>query len=282
MKSTADTRGTSRCARYALLSCALVALTLPASSHAATVDLAVTQMGTPDPVKAGEILTYSIQVSNAGPDAAQKVRLVDTLSKRVTFAAVDFPSCTSSTRRVICQLGTLAAGAVQNVTVQVRPMRAPRPYTAVNVVSVGERKSDPRPANNTQQIGTRVESPPPVLCAGRVANIVGSNGDDDLVGTNGPDVIALLGGSDQVVALGGDDVVCGSGGDDTIRAGSGNDTVRGGGGNDVLKGGDGDDKVEGKSGNDQLEGGRGNDVLKGGRGADSCRGGGGADIKRSC
>ena len=283
MRSTVDGRRMPRhTRRYAVLACALAALAIPASAHAVSVDLAVTQTDTPDPVKAGELLTYAIQVSNAGPDPAEDVRLVDTLDKRVAFAAVDHPSCKATSRRVICTLGTLAAGAVQNVNVQVRPESASRVYTAVNHLSIGKRKSDTQPPNNDSQVGTQVESPPPVICAGRTANVVGTAGNDTLVGTEGADVIALLGGNDEVVGLGGDDLVCGSGGDDTIRGGAGNDAARGGGGNDALKGGDGDDRLEGKGGDDQLAGLQGNDVLKGGGGSDSCRGGGGVNVKRSC
>ncbi len=268
--------------RYAVLACALAALAIPASAHAVSVDLAVTQTDTPDPVRAGELLTYAIQVSNAGPDPAEDVRLVDTLDKRAAFVAVDVAGCSATKRRVICNLGTLAAGAVQNVSVQVRPEAAARPYGAINSVSLGKRKTDTQLPNNDSRISTRVESPPPVLCAGRVANIVGTDGDDTLTGTEGPDVIALLGGNDVVVGLGGDDLACGSGGDDIIRGGAGNDVARGGGGNDALKGGDGDDRLEGKGGDDQLAGLQGNDILKGGGGSDSCRGGGGVNVKRSC
>jgi uncharacterized repeat protein (TIGR01451 family) len=233
-------------------------------------------------VSAGQLLTYSITVSNAGPDAAPGVRLVDILSKRVAFVAADSPTCTPTGRRVICNLGTLEPGASLTLSIQGRPARATRPYRAVNTVTVGKRESDSRLANNRSREGTRVESPPPVLCAGRPADIVGTTGDDDLIGTNGPDVIASLGGSDHVVGLGGNDIVCGSGGDDTIRGSGGNDTVRGGGGNDLLKGGDGADSLLGKGGDDELAGGRDNDVLRGGGGNDGCRGGGGGDIKRSC
>jgi len=48
-----------------------------------------------------------------------------------------------------------------------------------------------------------------VKCAGRVATIVGTPGNDLLVGTNGPDVIAGLGGNDVIYGLGGNDILCG-------------------------------------------------------------------------
>ena len=280
MKSRVNARATFRRTRRALLGCALAALALPAASQAASVDLAVTQTDTPDPVMAGDLLTYAIHVSNAGPDPADNVRLVDTLSNHVEFVSADSTStsCTGSKRRVVCELGTLASGATQDVTVQVRPEAARHAYGATNVVSVGKRKTDPRPANNDSRISTRVETPPPVFCAGRQATIVGTDGDDDLEGTNGRDVIALLGGSDQVATFEGNDLVCGAGGDDLIRGGGDDDIIRGGGGNDILKGGNGDDRLEGKAGKDLLKGGSGTDLLKGGGGPDVLKGGGGADL----
>lgn len=106
-------------------------------------------------------------------------------------------------------------------------------------------------------LGTETTLPPPVLCAGRVATILGKPGDDpDLQGTPGPDVIHGLGG---------------------------NDIIRGGSGGDIICGGDGNDTIYGQGGNDRLYGERGSDRLIGGAGvADYCNGGAGADTATSC
>ena len=221
-------------------------LAVPASASADTIDLAVAQTDAPDPAMAGQPLTYSIQATNAGPDPAANVRVIDTLSHRVTFLAVDSPSCIPGGRRVVCTFAELAAGETQAISVQVVPDRAARPYTAVNSVSISERRIDSQLSNNTVREGTRIESPPPVRCAGRIATILGTSGNDSVVGTAGNDVIALFGGDDRVIGLGGNDLICGSGGRDSIR------------------------------------GGGGADILRGGRGSDVCRGGRGPDIKRSC
>ena len=100
-------------------------------------------------------------------------------------------------------------------------------------------------------------------CAGYLATIVGTSGDDDLVGTSGPDVIATYAGNDTVAGAGGDDIVC---------AGTGNDRVTGGAGPDRVIGGRGTDEVIGNAGVDRLEGGLGRDTCRGGPGQDTAFG----------
>jgi len=126
-----------------------------------------------------------------------------------------------------------------------------------------------RPTANTD--------PPPVLCAGVEATIVGTPGDDRLLGTEGRDVIAGLGGRDVIYAGGGDDLVCGGDDDDVISGGSGNDRLLGGPGSDELSGDPGDDVVLGGGGHDRLAGGAGSDVLRGQGGNDRLEGGEGDD-----
>jgi uncharacterized repeat protein (TIGR01451 family) len=222
----------------------------------------VAQSDSPDPVRNGQALTYTVRVTNAGPDPAKAVRLVDRFSDRVRFLSARAP-------RATCHI-------------VVTPTHPAEHYTIVNVVTVGKRKTDRRIANNTNKERSRVVNPPPVICARRAATIVGTNGDDALIGTSGRDVIAALSGNDDVIALGGDDIVCGSGGRDVVRAVGGDDMIKGGGGRDKLRGGDGNDRLQGKGDRDRLKGGRGDDVLRGGHGRDRCRGGGGSDIRRSC
>jgi uncharacterized repeat protein (TIGR01451 family) len=235
-----------------------------------------------DPSTLGEQLTYTITVSNSGPDAATRVRLVDKLASRLDFVSA-VPSqgtCEHpATRRVVCTSETLASGASATAVIKVVPTRARR---IRNTATVDARENDPQPANNTRTESTLIVEPTVFSCAGRRATIVGTEGDDQLTGTEGADVIAALSGTDRIEGLGGDDVICGSGGDDAVRGGTGRDVLRGGGGNDQLRGGNGGDNIRGKAGTDNLAGGRADDVLRGGGGPDICRGGPGADVKRRC
>jgi uncharacterized repeat protein (TIGR01451 family) len=236
----------------------------PTQALAATADLSVDKSDGPDPVTVGGELTYTIEVANAGPDSASGVALEDKLPAKVDFgsAVPSQGSCERKGRNVECALGTLASGARASVAIRVVPRADGQ---LVNTVTVSSADTDPQPANNSDtETTTVVGAPPPATCGGKVATIVGTNGDDVIVGTDKRDVIAALRGNDQVRGLGGKDIICGFGGNDRLKGKGGNDVLRGGGGNDRLGGGPGDD------------------LLRGGTGRDRCRGGPGDDVKRSC
>ena len=68
-------------------------------------DLSVSKEDMPDPVLAGNSLVYTLMVTNAGPDMASDVTLVDTLPAGVTYAS-DTDSCVESPAGVLtCDLG---------------------------------------------------------------------------------------------------------------------------------------------------------------------------------
>ena len=69
-------------------------VTVPVATSA---DLGVTKSGSPDPVSSGENLTWTIEVTNAGPSEAAAVTLDDTLPVGTTFVSLAAPagwSCT--------------------------------------------------------------------------------------------------------------------------------------------------------------------------------------------
>lgn len=85
---------------------------------AASADLQIVKSASPDPVSAGDTLTYTLTVTNNGPAAADDVIVTDTLSGSVTWVSTtpSQGSC-SSPDGVICELGTLADGATATVTI---------------------------------------------------------------------------------------------------------------------------------------------------------------------
>ena len=115
--------------------------------------------------------------------------------------------------------------------------------------------------------------PPPVLCDGRVATIMGTDGDDRLLGTPGNDVIHGLAGQDVITGRDGNDVICGGPGRDQLFGNRGKDRLFGGAGRDMLKGGPGSDRLFGQNGNDAMDG---------QSGSDRCNGGSGNDTAASC
>lgn len=266
--------------RAALLTLPLllaIALLVPAGAQAATADLALQKTDSPDPVKEGATLTYTISVTNLGPGTASGVTVTDDLSSHVDFvsATASQGSCQVTGKTVTCDIGTLppnpdAPGAT--VTIQVKPKQT-GPLTNTATVAIDPGDTDPVSTNNSDTETTTVVAAgggggggggTGATCSGHAATIVGTRGGDTLTGTGKRDVIKARGGNDVIRGLGRNDIVCA------------------GGGNDKVKGGSGADRLKGGSGRDRLNGGGGGDSLFGGPGRDRCKGGPGHDIKRSC
>ena len=117
-------------------------------------DLGISMTAAPNPVSTGSNLTYSITVSNGGPDAAQAATVTDVLPAGVTFVSstASIGSC-SGTTTVTCTLGTFANGATATITIVVTPTAA---GTLTNTVNVTSSTPDPIPSNNTATTSTTV------------------------------------------------------------------------------------------------------------------------------
>lgn len=250
-----------------------------------TANLGITKSDSPDPVRVGQVLTYTLQVTNAGPDAATQTEVVDTLPTGVDFISATSTNgtCAQTGRRVRCQIGTLGgSGSDATITIRVRPTRE---GTLTNTAEVESVENDPVATNNVATTTTTVQAagqPQPVTCSGVAATIRGTGGADVLKGTPARDVIVAFAGNDTIYGFGGRDLICANRGADVVGAGAMADRVIGGLGNDRVSGRGGPDRLLGNRGNDQLWGNRGSDLLRGGFGFDRCRGGTGLDIRRNC
>ncbi|HLY27384.1 MAG TPA: choice-of-anchor Q domain-containing protein, partial [Aggregatilineales bacterium] len=132
--------------------------TATATSSAASADLAVTKSG-PGSVLAGSNITYTIAISNNGPDTAQSVSLTDTLPANTTFvseaqSAGPTFACTNpavgATGTITCTANTLANGASASFSVVLNVNSAtPDATTLTNSASVISSTGDPNTANNT-------------------------------------------------------------------------------------------------------------------------------------
>ena len=130
---------------------------------AASADLSVTKVDTPDPVTSGTNLTYTITVSNAGPSDAASVSLADTLPAGTTFVSLSSPggwSCTTPAvgagGAVSCSVASMAAGsAVFTLTVAVGPSVADGTVLS-NTATVSSSTSDPNPGNESATATTTV------------------------------------------------------------------------------------------------------------------------------
>jgi uncharacterized delta-60 repeat protein/uncharacterized repeat protein (TIGR01451 family) len=127
------------------------------------VDLSITKSGAPNPIVSGNRLTYTVSVTNDGPQDATGVTVTDPLPKSVHFNSVSSTqgSCSRSTTTnpltkdgsITCSLGNLANGAKADVTIIVTTTT---PGTVSNTATVGGNETDPNPANNSATATTTV------------------------------------------------------------------------------------------------------------------------------
>ena len=137
-------------------------------SHAAVAvaDLAVTKVDSPDPVNTGSSLTYTITVTNNGPDAAANASWSDTLPAGTTFVNLSSPggwSCTvpddGDTGDVSCSNPSFGGGsAVFTLTVAVAPTVSAG-STLSNTATASSSTPDGNSGNNSGTATTTVLSP---------------------------------------------------------------------------------------------------------------------------
>jgi uncharacterized repeat protein (TIGR01451 family) len=112
----------------------------------------------PATVTAPGNIAYNLQVTNLGPNEAQGVTLVDTLSGNVAFVSAS-PGCTynSGQHQVTCTSGNLgpSLSASANITVSVAANKAGR--TIVNLAAASSATLDPDALNNQAQASTTVD-----------------------------------------------------------------------------------------------------------------------------
>ena len=119
-------------------------------------DLSLTKSDSPDPVLAGQLLTYSLSVANAGPSSATGVTVTDTLPAGVTFdsATPSQGTCSETSGTVTCALGTIADGEGATVEINVTPETAGE---ITNEASVSSDAADLVPDNNSAGAETTVD-----------------------------------------------------------------------------------------------------------------------------
>jgi uncharacterized repeat protein (TIGR01451 family) len=102
---------------------------------AVTADLSLTKSDSPDPVKGGQNLSYTIVVTNNGPSTATGVVMTDQLPKNAGFASATTTtgSCAAKPDKsgVTCNIGDLANGASATIKIVVKsPTTGPISNTA--------------------------------------------------------------------------------------------------------------------------------------------------------
>ncbi|MEA3186742.1 MAG: hypothetical protein QOD99_572, partial [Chthoniobacter sp.] len=138
-----------------------------------SADLSVTKTADADQVLANSDVTYTIQVSNDGPDPAVNAEWDDLLPSDMTFVSLAQTSgpvwsCTTpgqgSGGNVQCTKASLAAGTTSTFTLVGHiPGSATSGGTYINAVSVTSSTGDPNSENNNAEATTAVVTAAPSL-----------------------------------------------------------------------------------------------------------------------
>ena len=123
-------------------------------------DLSIVKTDSVDPVVPGDSFSYTIVVSNAGPDAAPNVVVTDPVPPAFTVTAVSSSqgSCTNTANLVSCTLPSLAVGSTWTITVQVDVPADATSGSVINTASVTG-IGDTTPANDSATQSTTVGVP---------------------------------------------------------------------------------------------------------------------------
>jgi uncharacterized repeat protein (TIGR01451 family) len=135
----------------------------------ASANLGMTMTG-PASVLAGNPVTYTITVSNAGPDAAASVAVADSLPSALTGAAATTTAgtCSVAGSAVSCTAASLASGASFTVTVTATVSATTTATSISNTASVTSATDDLVPSNNSATVVTSVTPASTCSTAGNV------------------------------------------------------------------------------------------------------------------
>ncbi|MDD2816146.1 MAG: beta-propeller fold lactonase family protein [Thiotrichaceae bacterium] len=122
-----------------------------------TADLTLTAQASATTLNVGTAFSYTVGVSNAGPDAASQVIITSILPAEVTVDSAKFPSTctyTASTRSLACTLPSIALGQSGSVTIPVTaPATAGTIVFNTSVANAAERNST---AVTTASVSTQI------------------------------------------------------------------------------------------------------------------------------
>lgn len=138
----------------------------------AQADLSLTRTANPDPALRGQDLTYTITVTNNGPDTATSLLLTETLPAEATFVSFNVPAGWTAgggpktgnlTRGVplTASASGMASGSASVFTVVVNvPFSAPEGTVVIGNSAISSSTFDPNTSNNSVETQTPVAARP--------------------------------------------------------------------------------------------------------------------------
>ncbi len=127
------------------------------------IDLAITKSGAPNPDTLPGNITWTMTVTNNGPDTATGVTIADPIPAGNTFVAASTTQGTCTGGAILsCSLGTIPFGGSVVITLVTTPSLA---GTVTNTVTVVGNETETNTANNTASASVVVVGPhtPPVV-----------------------------------------------------------------------------------------------------------------------
>jgi uncharacterized repeat protein (TIGR01451 family) len=118
-----------------------------------TANIVVTNSAAPNPVQAGQTITYTISVTNHGPAATSSITFSNAIPANTTFLSLaqvgNAWTCTT-TGTISCTIATLPAGGTTTFTLVVTVAAATASGTVItDTASTSTSTPDPNPSSNT-------------------------------------------------------------------------------------------------------------------------------------
>jgi uncharacterized repeat protein (TIGR01451 family) len=126
----------------------------------AQVTLSVVKTASPDPVLAGQPVTYTLTATNDGPSTATNVTFSDAAPTGVTFAGPTPSaggSCTATSTLVTCSFASLAPGATATVTIPAAVDPGVVGTAITNVATFDSDQTAPQDATFVNSVGQRAD-----------------------------------------------------------------------------------------------------------------------------
>jgi uncharacterized protein len=140
---------------------------IPVAYFKPLADLSVTKGASPEPVITGSDVTYTISVTNNGPNTAQAVVVTDNLPAETTFVSCNATGggvCSGTGNNRAVSFTALASGASETITIIATVNCEVANGTLIdNTAAVSSNTTDSDNSNNSDTVTTTASNPPPTI-----------------------------------------------------------------------------------------------------------------------